>query len=76
MSSSSVSAPLGHYQKSYIRGVYRLHRRRFPASSKERAKVQALKMFEGWAKKVSRAPVSEELLREASGYLDEIILTE
>ncbi len=76
MDSPSVSTALSHYQKSYIRGVYHMHRRRFPASSKERAKEQALKMFEAWVKKVSGAPFSEELLREASGYLDGIIKTE
>jgi hypothetical protein len=74
--SPSVSTALSHYQKSYIRGVYHMHRMRFPASSKERAKEQALKMFEAWVRKVSGAPFSEELLREASGYLDGIIQTE
>ena len=76
MDSPSVSTALIHYQKSYIRGVYHLHRKRFPASSKERAKEQALKMFQAWVKKVSEAPFSKELLREASVYLDGIIMTE
>gem|GEM_PF-4465818 len=76
MDSPSVSTALSHYQKSYIRGVYHMHRRRFPASSKELAKEHALKMFKGWVEKVSGAPFSEELLREASGHLDGIIQTE
>jgi len=76
MDSSSVSTALSHYQKSYIRGVYHMHKKRFPASSKERAKEHALKAFVGWVKKVSEAPFSEELLLEASAYLDRVIQTE
>ena len=63
------------YEKSLIRGSYRLARKG-SRKSKELAKVQALRMFVGWAKKNSGKEVSEARVREAVAYLDELERTE
>ncbi|MDG6900877.1 MAG: hypothetical protein JRM80_02835 [Nitrososphaerota archaeon] len=60
------------YEKSLIRGSYRLARRGL-RKSKETAKEQALRMFVGWARKNSGKDVSEARVREARAYLDELI---
>ena len=61
------------YEKSLIRGSYRLARR---AKTRELAKEQALRMFVGWARKNSGKEVSEERVREAGAYLDMLVRTE
>ena len=60
------------YEKSLIRGSYRLARKG-SRKSKESAKEQALRMFVGWARKNSGKEVSEERVRQAAEYLDELV---
>lgn len=77
MGGNSGTAPglLEPYEKSLIRGAYRLARRG-SRKSKEAAKEQALRMFVGWAWKNSGKEVSEARIREARAYLDEVVMTE
>ncbi|MDE1852716.1 MAG: hypothetical protein KGI38_03090 [Thaumarchaeota archaeon] len=63
------------YEKSLIRGSYRLARKG-SRKSKESAKEQALRMFVGWARKNSGKTVSEARVSEARAYLDELARTE
>ena len=63
------------YEKSLIRGSYRLARRG-SRKSKDSAKEQALRMLIGWARKNSGKGVSEARIREAAAYLDESIESE
>ena len=63
------------YEKSLIRGSYRLARRR-SRKPKDSAMEQALRMFVGWARKNSGKAVSEARVREARAYLDELVRTE
>jgi hypothetical protein len=76
MSRALPSPLLEPYQKSYIRGIYRLCRKRFPAEGAELAKKRALKWFEGWARKTLGKRMSEALIQEASKYVDELIRAE
>ena len=63
------------YEKSLIRGSYRLARKG-SRKSKDSAKEQALRMFVGWARKNSGKEVSEARVREATAYLNELARTE
>jgi len=66
---SPASDLLEPYEKSLIRGSYRLARRAKP-------KEQALRMFVGSARKKSGKEVSEVLVREAATYLGELVAAE
>ena len=57
------------YEKSLIRGSYRLARR---AKPRELAKEQALRMFAGWAGKSTGKEIPAAKVREAEEYLDEL----
>ena len=57
------------YEKSLIRGSYRLARR---VKSRELAKKQALRMFVGRARKSTRKEIPAVKVREAEEYLDEL----
>lgn len=61
------------YEKSLIRGSYRLARKTKP---RELAKEQALRMFVGWVRKNSGKEVSEARVREAEAYLNGLVRAE
>ena len=73
----AVFAPamLEFYEKSLIRGSYRLAWRGF-RKSKEAAKDQAPRMVVGWARRNSGREVSEARVREAEIYLDWLVAAE